>query len=159
MPLVCPCHPAPDQSARENEALTLSAHLLFSFPGTQCSDQGHLRCSSDAAFASSLSGSHRGDGQERGPLALGRRESLLHLKQVLFSQCNSLVRLVHRGSMSGLAHPLSHLPCEEPASLSYENVHNCKVVCRESDHRAGVCKSCVVGPGHSCAQSSHLPSQ
>lgn len=86
-----------------------SPHLFLSFSGAQRSDQGHIRCSPNAAPAPPLSGSHSGDGQWRGmPTRLGggrggEGESFFHPKQnkhCVLPQCNNLLGLVHRGSFS-----------------------------------------------------------
>ena len=56
-------------------------------------------------------------------------------KPCVFSQCNSLLRLVHRGSTSGPGQSL--LPSlfnHVTASFSYKNVHICKVVPNSSGY-------------------------
>lgn len=89
---------------------THTSNLFFSFSGTQYSDQGHLRCSPNAAPAPPLSGSHSGDGHgERCPPALGRgggKAWFTQTKHCLFSLCYNLLWLVHRGNMSGLGQSL-----------------------------------------------------
>lgn len=122
--LLSPCQPVPDRSARENWALTLVPHLFFSFSGTQYSDQGHLRCSPNAAFAPPLSGSHGGDGQGwEMPTCLGRRGGkafFIQNKHCVFPQCNNLLWLVHGGSRSGLSQSLlPSLLNHVTASFSY----------------------------------------
>lgn len=110
--LLSPCHSVPDQSARETKASTFVLHLFFVFFRDSVQRPRTLMMLSKCSLCPPAKWeSQRGWARVRDAQlpALGRgggKALFIQHEQHVFYQCNSLLWLVHRGTMNGLGQSL-----------------------------------------------------